>query len=180
MNLFQQFERMANTRPNKPAFIFREGRDWNTLTYKQLLDQTNRFFSGLLAGPLTPGMTAAVMTPPSAEFFPFALALLKFGIIPIILDPAIGLKKVGEILRESQPDIFIGNTLTHTLRRIFNWGKDSIKHNLSIKQVASYRLQVTNPNSNPRSPITNHQSPMTNTAAIIYTSGSTGLPKGAV
>jgi acyl-CoA synthetase (AMP-forming)/AMP-acid ligase II len=125
-------------------------------------------------------MSAAVMTPPSIEFFPFAVALLKFGIIPIILDPAVGLKKVGEILQESQPDIYIGNTLTHFLRIAFGWGKDSIKHNLSIESVKRQTSKVA------QSPITNYQSlstvhrPPSTASAIIYTSGSTGLPKGAI
>jgi acyl-CoA synthetase (AMP-forming)/AMP-acid ligase II len=119
-------------------------------------------------------MSAAVMTPPSIEFFPFAFALLKFGIIPIILDPAVGLKKVGEILQESQPDIFIGNTLTHTLRILFRWGRNSIKHNLTLQSVKGRRSKVAQLIPTPYSLIPN--SP----AAIIYTSGSTGLPKGAI
>ena len=118
-------------------------------------------------------MTAALITPPSADFFALAFALLKLGVVPIILDPAIGLKKVGECLEESKPDIFIGNGLTHALRIIFGWGKDTIKHNFTINSVKSQNSKVKNP-------IPNYQPPITNSAAIIYTSGSTGLPKGAV
>ncbi|MBI5822496.1 MAG: AMP-binding protein [Chloroflexi bacterium] len=174
MHLFAKFEQTALTHPHKPAFIYFDKNDWKTLTYAQLLDQTHRFLRGLSACPLTPGMSAAVMTPPSAEFFPFALALLKFGIIPIILDPAIGLKKVGQILKESQPDIFIGNTLTHLLRIVFGWGRNSIKHNLSIQSVKSRKSNVNHFILHPSSFI---PAPP---AAIIYTSGSTGLPKGAI
>lgn len=142
-----------------------------TLTYQNVYDQTQRFLRGLEAGPCTPGMTAALMTPPSANFFPFALALLKFDITPIIFDPAVGLKKVGEILAESNPDIFIGNTLTHTLRIFFGWGRNSIKHNLTIENVKRQTSKFV------RSSIVHRPS---SAAAIIYTSGSTGLPKGAV
>lgn len=144
-----------------------------TLTYQDIHDKTQRFLRGLEAGPCTPGMTAALMTPPSADFFPFALALLKFGIVPIIFDPAIGLKKIGEILEESKPDIFIGNALTHALRIIFGWARNSVKYDLTIQN-----LQLSTFNPQPHSPITNYQSSLP--AAIIYTSGSTGLPKGAV
>lgn len=173
MKLFERFEKNAQRHPNKPAFIYNNKQNWETLTYRDILDRSNRFFLGLQACQLTPGMTAALMTPPSADFFPFALALLKFGIVPIILDPAVGLKKVGEMLTESQPDIFIGNTLTHTLRIFFRWGKSSVKHTLTIENVKRQTFNVR-----PQLPITNLQLP--NTAAIIYTSGSTGLPKGAV
>ena len=176
MQLFDIFEHTAASQPNKPAFIYfsEHTKKWDVFTYQQFADSTNRFLLGLQACSLTPGMSAAVMTPPSIEFFPFAFALLKFGIIPIILDPAVGLKKVGEILKESQPDIFIGNTLTHMLRKLFGWGRDSVKHNLSIAKIESGKWKIPQ-SSTPYFPLSTN-SP----AAIIYTSGSTGLPKGAI
>jgi acyl-CoA synthetase (AMP-forming)/AMP-acid ligase II len=105
------------------------------------------------------------------EFFPFAFALLKLGIIPVIVDPAIGLKKLSVCIDETEPEIFIGNTLTHTLRILFGWGKRSIKHNLTIESVKHSQSNVNFPAANlkPDSP-----------AAIIFTSGSTGIPKGVL
>jgi olefin beta-lactone synthetase len=177
MILFERFEQNAQRHPNKPAFIYFNKKKWMTLTYGDILDRSNRFFLGLQACSLTPGMTAALLTPPSADFFPFALALLKFGIVPIILDPAVGLRKVREMLEESQPDIFIGNALTHTLRIFFGWGRNSIKHNLTIENVKRQTSKVVPSSiSTYHLPLTTHNSP----AAIIYTSGSTGLPKGAI
>lgn len=114
-------------------------------------------------------MTAALLTPPSVDFFALAFALLKVGVVPIILDPAIGLKKVGECLNEAQPDIFIGNTLTHALRILFGWGRNSIKHNFTVESVKRLTFNV-------QPEIMNNISE----AAIIYTSGSTGIPKGVV
>lgn len=184
MHLFDTLERTAESQPNKPAFIYFSERTkkWDVFTYQQFVDSTNRFLLGLQACSLTPDMSAAVLTPPSIEFFPFACALLKFGIIPIILDPAIGLKKVGECMEETKPDIYFGNTLTHALRIIFGWGKNTIKHNLTIEKVKSVAQSLPKGKKlkseflipNPSSQIPN--SP----AAIIYTSGSTGLPKGAI
>jgi len=173
MDLFAKFEQVAKSQPNKPAFIYldKKNRDWNTTTYNQLHDLTTRFVQSLQTLSLTPGVRAAVMTPPSVEFFALAIAMLKFGIVPIVVDPAIGLKKLKACLLESKPDIFIGNNLTHTLRLIFGWGKDTIKHNLTINQllqslpeqlsIDSYQLTIKE-------------------AAIIFTSGSTGTPKGVL
>ncbi|MDO9300267.1 MAG: AMP-binding protein, partial [Anaerolineales bacterium] len=174
MNIISRLELAVESHPAKPAFIFFSSRKkWETATFGQLADSTQRFASGLLACGVTPGMTAALMTPPSADFFALAFALLKVGVIPIILDPAIGLKKVGKCLNESKPDIFIGNGLTHTLRKLLGWGKDTIKHNLTIEKVKGRRSKV-------KDPITNYQSLFTTPAAIIYTSGSTGIPKGVL
>ncbi|MEK6751000.1 MAG: fatty acid CoA ligase family protein [Chloroflexota bacterium] len=188
MHLFDIFEHAAASQPNKPAFIYYSShtKKWDVFTYQQFADSTNRFILGLQACSLTPGLTAAVMTPPSIEFFPFALALLKLGIIPIILDPAIGLKKVGEILNESQPDIFIGNTLTHALRIIFGWGRETVKVNTSISQIlqnAECGMQDTEHvtrNTQLHPERSRRDATSSSPAAIIYTSGSTGLPKGAL
>ncbi len=172
--LIERLEANATRHPDKAVFIYPVNGVWTTVTYTQLLDSTRRFTSGLLACHAVPGMRAALMTPPSADFFALTFALLKLGIIPILVDPAIGLKKVSECFKESQPDIFIGNTLTHALRIGFGWGKDTIKLNLTVEKVKDRKSKVKDliPNSQSLIP----ESP----AAIIYTSGSTGLPKGAV
>jgi len=146
MNITSRFERFAEIHPDKSALIFFLPADkkWETITYWQLADSTHRFASGLLDAKrgITPGMTAALLTPPSADFFALAFAMLKVGVVPIILDPAIGLKKVGECLAEAKPNIFIGNGLTHALRVIFGWGKDTIKHNLTIPAVQRSTFNV--------------------------------------
>ena len=173
MDLFARFEQVAKSQPDKPAYIYYDSqtRDWKTFTYKQLHDLTTRFIHGLSALSLPPGLRAAVMTPPSVEFFALAIAMLKFGIIPIVVDPAIGLKKLKACLEESKPDIFIGNTLSHFLRILFGWGRKSIKHNLSILNMESRKWSA-----NAEAPLTTYHS----SAAIIFTSGSTGTPKGVL
>ncbi|MBK9779628.1 MAG: AMP-binding protein [Anaerolineales bacterium] len=183
MNLFDRFEQNTHNHPDKPAYIYFDKGLWKTLTYKDVLDKTQRFLRGLEAERYTPGMTAALLTPPSADFFPFALALLKLGIVPILVEPALGIKKIREIYAESKPDIFVGNTLTHTLRLIFGWGRESVKYNLSIAGMESGKPALSNAKvwkPNLQSPIPNYHLPLTTPAAIIYTSGSTGLPKGAI
>lgn len=177
MNITSRFELAAEMQPAKPAFIFFSPQDkkWKTITYQQLADSTQGFVSGLLDCGVTPGMTAALLTPPSADFFALAFALLKVGVIPIILDPAIGLKKVGECLDEAKPDIFIGNGLTHALRILFGWGRDTVKHNLTIEKVKGRKSKVVSQQLS-----STVHCPSSALAAIIYTSGSTGIPKGVL
>lgn len=172
MNLYDCFEQNVHIHPHKPAFIYFNKDKWVMLTYQDIFDKTQRFLRGLEAGRYNLGMTAALLTPPSVDFFPFALALLKLGIVTILVEPALGIKKIREIYAESKPDIFVGNTLTHTLRIIFGWGRESVKYNLTIRKVESRKSKV--------GPLSIVYCQSSERAAIIYTSGSTGLPKGAI
>ncbi len=169
--LWTRLETNAANHPGKAALIYSHKRKWETITYARLLDSSNRFARGLQACRVDTGMRAALMTPPSADFFALAFALLKTGVIPIIVDPAIGLRKAGECLNEAKPDIFIGNGLTHLLRLIFGWGSDSIRYNLTLETIRQRSLKHDS-----------HLSPILDDCptAIVYTSGSTGLPKGAI
>src|SRR5687768_7472617 len=172
-DLFTQLQTHAQRHPQKAAFIYPERGTWKTVTYAELLESTRRFARRLQACSLTPGMRAALLTPPSADFFPFAFALLKLGIVPVMVDPAIGLKKLGVCINEAKPDIFIGNALTHGLRILFGWGKETIKHNLTISSVKGKKRKEERSSSFPS---LTSDTP----AAIIFTSGSTGVPKGVL
>jgi acyl-CoA synthetase (AMP-forming)/AMP-acid ligase II len=136
MDLTSRLEETAARLPAKPVFIYQsKNKGWETVTYRQLCDRTNRFAAGLLACGLRPNMRAALLVPPSVDFFALAFALLKTGIVPVILDPAIGLKKIGECIAETKPEIFLGNTLTHALRILHGWGKASVKLNLALPDI---------------------------------------------
>jgi acyl-CoA synthetase (AMP-forming)/AMP-acid ligase II len=176
--LGSRLDKIAAKYPNKAAFIFRRGASWETISYKQLVERSNQLACGLQSLGISAGTYAALMVPPGIDFFALTFALVKTGIVPILVDPAVGLQLVTRCLAESKPEIFFGSPLTHLLRSLFGWGKETIKLNittanpggLAIKRIRlSTSTSYTPPHISPASP-----------AAIIYTSGSTGLPKGAV
>lgn len=169
-SLYQLLETNAARFSEKAAFIFKDGAEWRTVTYRQLLERSQQFVSALHAIGLHAGQRAALLSPPSADFFAFMLALLKTGIVSVILDPAIGLTKVTECLRETAPEIFVGNTLTHTIRKLYGWGRETVRHNISVERLTL--------NVQPTAPTINSDSSWP--AGILYTSGSTGTPKGVI
>lgn len=189
-NLQNRLDELATKIPGKPALIFfNSGKNnWDYVTYKDLHLKAQAFTHGLQSLLLSsenypllpvqqsttlPGPRAALMVPPSVDFFALVFALLKTQVVPIIVDPAIGLQNVSNSFTESQPDIFIGNWQTHLLRKTLGWGKNTIRHNLTLSDLIlpDYTpTQTTNPKS------ANTSSP----AAVIYTSGSTGSPKGVI
>jgi acyl-CoA synthetase (AMP-forming)/AMP-acid ligase II len=180
-DLNHRLEEHATRYPQKAAFVFKRGAKWDTFTFGQLFERSEQLAPGLSTLGLRAGQRAALMSPPSPDFFALAFALLKTGIVPVMVDPAIGLSNVTECINESQPEIFIGNALTHTMRKIHGWGKDSIKVNITIP--ALLRNIAKHPRETQYAPLnTAHRSLITDSspAAIIYTSGSTGVPKGAI
>lgn len=176
--LGSRLDKVAANYPDKAAFIFRRGASWETLSYNQLVERSNQLACGLQNLGIRAGTFAALMVPPGIDFFALTFALVKTGIVPILVDPAVGLQLVTRCLAESKPEIFFGSSLTHLLRYLFGWGKESIKLNINTAIPGALAIKGTS-----RSNSTCFKPPRlypASPAAIIYTSGSTGLPKGAV
>lgn len=172
-NLSRLLDEHSARTPDKPALIYaRGGQSWGTLSYRQLLERSNHLAAGLAALGIQAGTRAVLMTPPSLDFFALAFALLRTGIVPVIVDPAIGFGNVRACLAEAKPQVYFGSPLTHALRRVFSWGKATLQLNLTIADVQRAAQRATQ--FQPESIAPDSE------AAIIYTSGSTGLPKGAV
>jgi olefin beta-lactone synthetase len=168
-SLSTRLQQNADCFPDKPVFIL-PGRE--AVTYRQLAERSDLFARGLAIYGIQPGARAALMTPPSLDFFALVFALLRTGIVPVMVDPAIGLRNVTPCLAETAPQVYFGSALTHVIRRLFGWGRASLRLNLTLADVA--RAGVSAP------PLQARAVELENEAAIVYTSGSTGLPKGAV
>ncbi|HIP76780.1 MAG TPA: peptide synthase, partial [Psychromonas hadalis] len=132
---------------------------------------------------LKSGDKAVLMVTPSLDFFSVTFGLFKAGIVPILVDPGMGIKNLKQCFLEAKPDAFIGIGKAHLARRLFGWGKQSLKHNITVekwpilggKTLAS--LLKKHPSPAQFEMIT---LPAKQMAAILFTSGSTGSPKGVV
>lgn len=191
-NIAAHLADMARLQPSRAAVICASGRDpqgavyYEQLSFAELEQASNRIACALLALGLRRGARAALMVPPSLDFFALTFALFKAGVVPVLIDPGIGVRHLGRCLAHAQPEAFIGIAKAHAARIVLGWARASVRINVTVggkwakwfgsgRSLHELRAQI--PADQAFAAI--EPSP-DETAAILFTSGSTGTPKGAV
>ena len=162
-------------------------RKFKKLTYSEINFQELHEYSDQIAYALNQyglkcGDKAVLMVTPSIDFFALTFALFKAGIIPILVDPGMGIKNLKQCFEEAQPDAFIAIPKAHIARLLFAWGKQSVKQTIIVGGLAILKTHLKKilkkyPSTSPYPMVEIDSQAM---AAILFTSGSTGTPKGVV
>src|SRR5471032_231664 len=114
VNIAAHLETMAARQPYTLAVIFPHGRDhqgrvsYTHFTYRQLNDSSDQIAHGLERIGIGRGVRTVLMVKPSLEFFALTFALFKAGAIPVLIDPGMGIRNLGQCLAEAEPLAFIG------------------------------------------------------------------------
>src|SRR5208337_1785439 len=104
-------QRQAQQRPDKVAVICNEVQ----LTYFELNLQANMMANWLLAQGLTKGDRAVMLLPNCAEFAVVYFALMKIGVIAVILDFRLSPAEMAPIFDETEAKVLI----THHKQKTF-------------------------------------------------------------
>jgi acyl-CoA synthetase (AMP-forming)/AMP-acid ligase II len=187
-NIAAALPQMARLQPQTLAVVVPAGkkpdgsRAYTWLNYQQLDAQSDAIARGLHAAGLTRGMRTVLMVKPSLEFFALVFALFKAGIVPVMIDPGLGIKQLKTCLAEVEPEAFIGIPAAHLARLLLGWGRRTIRHLVTVGSrwlwsgTTLAQVEAMGHGSAPYLEDTRDDE----TAAILFTSGSTGIAKGVV
>jgi acyl-CoA synthetase (AMP-forming)/AMP-acid ligase II len=174
------------------------GTTYATTTFAALEVDVNRIARGLAKWGVPPGTRLALLVRPGIDFVALVFALLRAGMVTVLIDPGMGRRNMFRRLAEVEPEGFIAVPTAQAarllLRRKFpraNWnvtvGRQWAFGGMTLEQLrmldaGHWMLDIQHPASSiqhperPQPPVPSSDAP----AAIIFTSGSTGPAKGVI
>ncbi len=157
-------------------------RSYSLTTFGALDQRSDEIARGLIAWGVKPGMRIAMLVPFGAGFIELVFALMKAGVVTVLVDPGMGRKHLVGCLSDARPDGFIGIPKAQAIRTVlrrrfpkakwnvtvgrrFFWGGKTLQQVIELGKAESVRLPRVE---------------RTDDAAVIFTTGSTGPPKGVL
>jgi acyl-CoA synthetase (AMP-forming)/AMP-acid ligase II len=170
------------------------GAAYTTITFAELDAQATRLARGLATWGVPPATRLALLVRPGIEFVALVFALLRAGMVTILVDPGLGRRNLVRCLADAEPEGFIAISVAQAARTVLRRRFPQARWNVTVGRrwfwggitlnqlrIADCGLRIAgvNPQSeirNPKFVATHPDDP----AAIIFTSGSTGPPKGVL
>jgi acyl-CoA synthetase (AMP-forming)/AMP-acid ligase II len=176
--MFDMFARSLHRNEERVALVAGVGRGRREVTYRELDRHIDAACTQFGDAGLRAGDRVLLAVPPSIETYVAMLAMMKSGIVVMVIDPAHGARKVSGILREWPPDAVVASRsilllglLVPELRRI------PVKFSASGRMPGASPLSLRTVDDKP---VDTFPRSSADSALLTFTSGSTGMPKPVV
>ncbi len=154
-------------------------REYNTCTFRELEEDTNRLAAGLRKMGVRDGMRLVLMVRPGIDFIALTFAIFKTGAVVVLIDPGMGREHLVRCLEDVRPQGFIGIPLAQVLRILFSRKFPDARYNVTVGRRWFWggqtirQLRAADGQGFQRT-----KTLVDSPAAVIFTTGSTGPPKG--
>ena len=173
--------------PDKYAVVFSNRRNFDGsvssfhLTFSQLNEESSLYASGLDKLGIKRRQRVLLMVKPGPEFIALTFALFRMGVIPVFIDPGMGLTNLLKCIKQVEPDSMIAIPLLHLVKTFRKKYFPSIKHCITVGPKLFWEgttlKAVREKGVSDFPPV---ETKKDDPAAILFTSGSTGIPKGVL
>jgi len=152
------------------------------VTFAQLDEDSDRIAAALRHELGIPcGTRLALLVRPGIDFVSLIFALLKAGMVTILIDPGMGRRNLIRCLTEAEPEGFVALPVVHAVRVLLRHRFPRARYNVTVGRRWFWGGPTLDqlrraPSRGPQLAPTEPDDP----AAIIFTTGSTGPAKGVL
>ena len=184
-NVGRRLSVTAQQNPAGLAVAAPTGRDqeghqrYRSVTFAELDADSDLLAEGLVSLGAQPGQRFVLMVRPGIDFFALFFAMLKAGLVTVLIDPGMGRRGLLRCLEEVKPQGFIALPIVQAIRKLVGQRLANARLNVTVGRRWFWggptigQLRRRSPGQTRLPPVS-----ADDPAAIIFTTGSTGPPKG--
>lgn len=178
-----QPDKVALYAPKKSwlSFLMLGSTKYESLTFAEIEQRTNHYAHTFLHTGLIKGDRVLVFVKPGLEFPIIVFALFRAGLVPVFIDPGMGVDSMLQCVESTKATALIGIPKIHHLRILKANYFASIKFHFVVMGRA---INAQSFDNLLKKNIFTHNvintEPKESLAAILFTSGGTGIPKGVL